>query len=404
MHEYMINYGFKEGEFEHIISSLKYSKNETILSKLKENSIYLKSIGFTVEEIIRIANSYPQFCVISKKAIEDKLENMKELLSLNDITIIKYLISHPKLLSYNIHSMKNRIEEFKSIGYSSKDTIKILLDTPNLFGFNFQNLVEKINNFYEIGFTEKQFIKASVKNTSILCISQKKLYSKFNFYESLGFDRENIIKMISEFPPFFNITDNHFLDRFTELFNMGFSKENIIKIIVSCPEIAVLSKNNIEEKFNNIKSLGFTEEEAVYLIVHCSSLFTLSFNSINTKIDKLIGLNYTKEEVLLMFKGFPQLVTLSFETLKSKLEFFELLDLREVILKNPKELMQSVKLNYARYMFYKNEENTIIDSTNYRKLFIGQAKFVELYKIDNKSLIEKYPYSGIEEFKNERTF
>ena len=59
---------------------------------------------------------------------------------------------------------------------------------------------------------------------------------------------------------------------------------------------------------------------------------------------------------------------------------------------NPKYLMQSVDLSYARYEFYKNEKELIITIDNYKKIFVSQKQFENETKITKKELLEKYNY------------
>ena len=53
--------------------------------------------------------------------------------------------------------------------------------------------------------------------------------------------------------------------------------------------------------------------------------------------------------------------------------------------------MQSTKLSYARYMFYK-DKGIKITMDNYRKLFINQKQFEKAYGIKKEELLKKYDY------------
>ena len=58
-----------------------------------------------------------------------------------------------------------------------------------------------------------------------------------------------------------------------------------------------------------------------------------------------------------------------------------------------KQLMQSVSLSYARYMFYK-EKDIEINDKSYIKLFIGQKPFEKAYGITKEKLLKKYDYQA----------
>ena len=59
-----------------------------------------------------------------------------------------------------------------------------------------------------------------------------------------------------------------------------------------------------------------------------------------------------------------------------------------------KQLMQSVSLSYARYMFYKEKSIEITDRS-YKKLFIGKKQFEKAYGITKEELLEKYDIKHI---------
>ena len=52
-------------------------------------------------------------------------------------------------------------------------------------------------------------------------------------------------------------------------------------------------------------------------------------------------------------------------------------------------LIQSLELSKSRYHFYK-DNNILVDSNNYSKLFIRQQQFKDIYNIDNKTLMFLY--------------
>lgn len=75
-----------------------------------------------------------------------------------------------------------------------------------------------------------------------------------------------------------------------------------------------------------------------------------------------------------------------------KLAFYEQIGLRQIIVEKPKNLIQSLAVSYARYMFYQ-ENNIAIDGELYRRLFVGKKYFESTYEVDTQNLIKKYPYS-----------
>lgn len=147
--------------------------------------------------------------------------------------------------------------------------------------------------------------------------------------------------------------------------------------------------------------LGYTEED--YEIIRNN----YSINSIKdeTLIKKLkdnfnylLKMGYTKEEVIKMAKNLPSIYGLSIENIKQKIEFYDSIGIHELAVINPKQLIQSVNLSYARYSFYK-DRGIDIDIKSHKKLFIEQKRFEKAYGITKKELLEKYDYNKYKEEK-----
>lgn len=109
---------------------------------------------------------------------------------------------------------------------------------------------------------------------------------------------------------------------------------------------------------------------------------------INVYMNKL---GYSREEVIKMTKSLPSIYGSDKDTIKQKVDFYDSIGLHELAINNTKNLMQSVSLSYARYMFYK-EKNIEINDKSYNKLFINQKQFKKAYGITKEELLEKYDY------------
>ena len=157
------------------------------------------------------------------------------------------------------------------------------------------------------------------------------------------------------------------------------------------------------EKLKNLfLELGYTEED--YLkIISTYPIYILKEETLikNVKtIFEFLSKIYSKEEVIKMTKKLPAMYASSIENMKQKIKFYDSINMHELAIIDSKELMQSVNLSYARYMFYK-ERGTIVDMSNYRKLFIVNKQFEKSYGITKKELLEKYDYEKyLEEQKN----
>lgn len=187
-------------------------------------------------------------------------------------------------------------------------------------------------------------------------------------------------------------------DNFNYLLKMGYTKEEVIKMTKSLPPIYGYSIESIKQKIEDMIALGYTKEEVIKMTKSLPAIYGLLIESMKQKVDDMIDLGYTKEEVIKMAKNLPSIYGLSIENIKQKIEFYDSIGIHELAVINPKQLIQSVNLSYARYSFYK-DRGIDIDIKSHKKLFIEQKRFEKAYGITKKELLEKYDYNKYKEEK-----
>ena len=154
----------------------------------------------------------------------------------------------------------------------------------------------------------------------------------------------------------------------------------------------------LKDNFAFLLKMGYTKEEVIKMTKSSPQIYSYSIENMKQKIEDIISLGYTKEEVIKMTKILPSIYGFSIENMKQKIDFYDSIDMHELAVINPKQLMQSVNLSYARYSFYK-DRGIDIDMNNYGKLFVGQKNFEKAYRITKKELLEKYDYNKYKEEK-----
>lgn len=161
---------------------------------------------------------------------------------------------------------------------------------------------------------------------------------------------------------------------------------------ISCPAIYAFGTANIKEKMEEIEKIGYTKEEVIKITKSIPKIYALKIEGMKRKFMFLQSLNYTKEEVIKMTTILPALYEISSENAKEKIVFYESIGLRNMIIRDTRQLLQGIDLTYARYQLLK-QKGIIIDMTNYRLLFLTQDKFEKRYGATKKELLELYPYS-----------
>ena len=217
---------------------------------------------------------------------------------------------------------------------------------------------------------------------------------RINYILSLGYTPNDIRYMIKRSSVFLTNSISSIKNKIDNLLNLGFTMKDVIKITRRCPQIFTLSTEKIKEKIKYILSLGFTMEEIINIAKFFPIICSFSIETIEDKIKYIMSFGYTLSNVRNMIKNYPSILSMSTENLHDKINFYKSINLMDIIINDTKQLMISLKVVYARYMFYKNI-GINIDKNNYTLLFIKNKDFERKYNITKEELINKYCNSKI---------
>lgn len=184
---------------------------------------------------------------------------------------------------------------------------------------------------------------------------------------------------------------------------LGYSEKEYVKIVNTYPIINMKPetlKKRVKENYDFLISLGYSKKEIIKMTKRVSAIYGYSIENIKQKIEDMEELGYSREEAIKMTIGLPSILGLSIENIKQKIEFYDSIGLHSLAVIDSKKLMQSTKLSYARYMFFK-EKGIVIDETSYRKLFVNQKKFEKQYGLTKNEILQKYPYEEWQALANE---
>lgn len=143
---------------------------------------------------------------------------------------------------------------------------------------------------------------------------------------------------------------------------------------------------------NHIISLGYIKEQALYMTSFNPLIYSLDIENIKGKINMLLNNNYSKDEVINMTVAFPTIFCYSNDNLLDKIKLYDYINIHDVAIIDPKQLMQSASVSYARYCYY-NDIGIDIDINNYKRLFLSESLFKRQYNISKKELLNKYDYN-----------
>lgn len=311
---------------------------------------------------------------------------------LNDIINSEYL---EKMKTETLVKKVNNIYNYlHSLGYTKKDIIKMTKRFPQIYGLNIETMQQKIEDVQKLGYSKEEVIRITKSLPSIYGYSIETMQQKIKGIEKLGYSKDEVIKMTKSYPAIYRHGIENIQQKIKDIQKLGYSKDEIIKLTKSSPSIYSLSIENMQQKIEDVQKLGYNKEEVLKMTKSFPSIYGLSIEIIQQKIEDIQKLGYSKEEVIKMTKSLPQIYGLSIENIQQKIEFYNSIGLHHLATIDPKNLMQSTKLSYARYMFYK-KNGLIIDEQNYYKLFINQKRFESQYGLTKVEILEKYQYPPI---------
>lgn len=210
--------------------------------------------------------------------------------------------------------------------------------------------------------------------------------------KNLGYDDDVIVKILEWNNKSLPETLNYYIEKtFNYFIEKGYTKDEIIKMTKTLPALFSLNEESLNKKYQYFIEKGYTLEGIIKMTKTIPTMFSLSEENLDKKYQCFIEKGYTLEEIIKMTKTFPALFCLSEENIEEKLSFYNDINLLFIAINDTKQLMQSVELSYARYMYFK-EHGITIDESNYIRLFYDNKKFSKQYGITKEELLERYKY------------
>ena len=180
---------------------------------------------------------------------------------------------------------------------------------------------------------------------------------------------------------------------------LGYSQDDVIKMTKSLSTIYGLSIDNMKQKISDMQKLGYSQDDVIKMTKSSPAIYSFSIDNMKQKISNMQELGYSQNDVIKMTKSLPSIYNFSIDNIKQKICFYDSIDMHNLAIIDTKQLMQGVALSYARYQFFVREQGVVIDTNNYKMLFVSQKQFKNKYGYDNNEIKQKYPYEEDEEDK-----
>lgn len=294
---------------------------------------------------------------------------------------------------------------FLEFGYTKEEFMEIR-NSYAIASYTDETLLKKfidINQFLlNNDYTKEEIKRMTISYPVIYSYSIENMQRKIENMILLGYKREEVLKMTDLYPEIYGLSIENMNQKIEDMISLGHTREEVLKMTVLLPTLFSVSIGNIKQKIEDMILLGYTREETIKMSKYFPAIYCYSIESMNQKINYIVSLGYTYEEVLEMTKSLPTIYGYSIETIKQKIDFYDSINMHQLVIMDPKILMQSVAVSYARYQFYLSK-GIIIDMNNRSKLFVNNKYFEKTHGITKKELLEKYNYEAYMEEKNART-
>ena len=184
--------------------------------------------------------------------------------------------------------------------------------------------------------------------------------------------------------------DNHIKENLKYFENINYSKSEIVQMLTKYYNIINYDTTFIEEKINYFKSLKLKNEEIKKIIISKPTILAYDLSTLKSKIEIFQKYCFKEDEINQIIIKMPSILSFSYENLNKKLKILNSLNIKDIILHNPKLVfIQSETLTLARYKYLK-EINFEFNQTSIRYLFSDNKKFTTKFKITKEELLKKY--------------
>lgn len=364
------------------LKQLGYSKSQINKIKSRANTLGDKHSILLRKDYIKIFNS---------------LLNVLGRVGINKDDLIKITSFFPALLLlheeiFNKEKLNNIIDYFLQRNISINNLKKMILKNPRFLISNIEKIKDKISFLNEF-FYDKEIDKIIVSDSFVLSLKRDVLKEKRDYLVSL-FGEETIKQLILKNTDFLSLKTENIQEKYEFFLNFGYSKELLIKMFVTYPNLISLTSDNIKGKFNVFLENGFSKDDFIELSSTSSNVLSISKENLEKKFFIFKELGYSLEEIRKLVIGYPSILAMSIEnSFVPKLSFISKYDgIKREILNNPRKLMQSLSVTYARFN-YLNSISFDFNTSGYSVLFTSHSRFEKSFNINKENLLEMYPLS-----------
>ncbi len=355
----------------------------------------LKNYGFYDEEIQKIISNYS----LRRYTDETLVNNINDTISfflklkISMPKIHKMLVLKPELFSRDEDNRKDKYQNLLDLGYKEEQLKRAMKFLMFALLYSINNVNDKVRDIESIGFTRDEVLKMLLSNPQLLGKKINEIKDTCNYLITLGFTLEQVLIIGKNSPSVYNYSDETLKLRF-DIFKIFIGdKESAIKAITGATSILTQAPDTTNNKIKAIMALGYTEDEVRIMIIATPVLLEMDSLTLQARHKGIQNPNFSKEEIHRITVLYPTALANRTATVNEKMNFIVSIGLKKAIIDNPRNLIQSIDLTYARYLFLK-DNGVFLNSENYTDLFRAEARFKKKYNITKAEILEKYSYEA----------
>ena len=388
LEEYMLGIGFSEEEIPIIrtIYPANIYTESTLLFNFKNLYNFFRRNGIDNQSFHTIVMTIPSIISTSIENIKIRIQDLNNF-GFNKLDSFKIIKSYPYILEISNQKIKNKMDKLHELGFPKNNIIQLVTDYSIIFSLESSSIKKKYLFFVDYGYSSKQAIDILTKAPSLFDAKIHEIEKHLDAFKDMGFSHFDIIKFTSILPELILNPLDLMQKKLHDLLDFGYSEMDIIYIIKKVP--IILKERFLEEvnsRIDCLSSLGFLKNNIITMTCNNPYIFLYSNDNLTNKFMGIQNCHYSVEEAIEMIQKFPILFGYDMNSIQEKIEFYHSLELDQVIVHESYYLFYSLELIQARY-HYLLSQNEVIDSHNYRNLFLNDLDFSRKYHITREQLL-----------------
>ena len=185
--KYMLEFGYNDEDINKICDnySLSSFRIDTLYDKIKKNSLFLLSLGYSKQDVIKMTKLLPALFGLSVENIKQKIDDLISL-GYGRQDVIKMTKLLPSLFGYSIENIKQKLDNLIELGYGRQDVIKMTKSFPSLLNYSIETIKQKLDDLVKLGYSRQDVIKMTKTFPSLLGLSIENVKKKIDFYGDIG--------------------------------------------------------------------------------------------------------------------------------------------------------------------------------------------------------------------------